>query len=131
MSDTYQARVEYLKDIPNDHLEFVCKETEKELIAYMMERLESDKLHAVEYRKKHYEWTNEDSIVVHYGAKFAVNVTPIVRCCECTHNVGLISGDGFSDCDIVCDLWESDGFNSHDFCSNGELYTGQRLWWQE
>ena len=45
-----------------------------------------------------------------------------VRCKDCEFNYGLANGDGFSEIDIVCSYWMTDGLNESDFCSQGKLF---------
>lgn len=48
-----------------------------------------------------------------------VDAVPVVRCKDCKHRVYTDDGESNPD-DIVCDLWESDGFTEADYCSRGE-----------
>lgn len=44
----------------------------------------------------------------------------VVRCKDCKYNYGIANNCDFSKSDIVCTLWESDGFDESDYCSHGE-----------
>ena len=48
-----------------------------------------------------------------------IDAVPVVRCKDCIHRVYTDEGESCPD-DIVCDLWESDGFYETDYCSWGE-----------
>lgn len=56
--------------------------------------------------------THEDEICDDY--------TELCHCSECAYNYGLRNGLDFSEDDIVCSLWDSDGFTERDFCSHGK-----------
>ena len=69
--------------------------------------------------KYFYEHLNDEAMP---GAMNAVEEMPesIVRCKDCKFNYGIANNCEFSKSDIVCTLWESDGFDESDFCSHGE-----------
>ena len=46
--------------------------------------------------------------------------TEICYCSECAYNYGLRNGLEFNEEDIICSLWDSDGFTEKDFCSQGK-----------
>ena len=48
-----------------------------------------------------------------------IDAVPVVKCKDCIHRVYTDEGESCPD-DIVCDLWESDGFYETDYCSWGE-----------
>ena len=48
-----------------------------------------------------------------------IDAVPVVWCKDCKHRVYTDEGESCPD-DIVCDLWESDGFYETDYCSWGE-----------
>lgn len=56
--------------------------------------------------------THEDEICDEYAE--------LCLCSECAYNYGLRNGLEFSPDDIVCSLWDSDGFTERDFCSSGK-----------
>lgn len=49
----------------------------------------------------------------------SADAVEVVRCKDCKHRVYTDDGESCPD-DIVCDLWESDGFTETDYCSWGE-----------
>lgn len=66
------------------------------------------------------EWIVPDADLGCDGAYF--DYQEIVRCKDCKHRVYTDDGESCPD-DIVCDLWESDGFTETDYCSRGERRT--------
>ena len=53
-----------------------------------------------------------------------IDAVPVVKCKDCIHRVYTDEGESCPD-DIVCDLWESDGFDETDYCSWGERRTDE------
>ena len=53
---------------------------------------------------------------------FSEDVVEVVRCKNCKYNYGIANNCEYAKSDIVCTLWESDGFDETDFCSRGENF---------
>lgn len=59
----------------------------------------------------------------------AVDAVEVVRCRDCIHNVANLVRDpldttDYSDKDIVCAFWLSDGLEPDDYCSRGKMKGG-------
>lgn len=71
--------------------------------------------------KERYDRLLENSIIIADALRKyqSADMVEVVRCKDCKHRVYTDDGESCPD-DIVCDLWESDGFTETDYCSWGE-----------